>query len=57
MQQPSKNVIKGRDGGVTEDLFPDIVKLCAKFNESKDHKDLIHVGQAGLGVNDFGLDR
>ena len=56
-QQPRKNVIKGRDGGANEDLFPDIVKLYAKFNKSKGHKDLIHVGQVGLGINDFKQDR
>ena len=44
-----QNVIKGWDGGVREDLFADVVKLCAKFNKSEDHKDLIHVRQIGIG--------
>ena len=38
-------------------MFPDVVKLCAKFNKSKDHKDLIHVRQVGLGISDLGQDR
>ena len=41
----TENVIKGWDGRANEDLFLDVVKLYAKFNKSKDHKDLIHVGQ------------
>ena len=51
------NGVKGRDGGASEDLVLNTVKLCAKFNKSKDHKDLIHVGQVGLGISDFGQDR
>ena len=54
MPRPRKNVIKGWDGGANEDLFSEVVKLCAKFNKSKDHKDLIHVGQVGLDINSFG---
>ena len=56
-QEPSKNVIKGRDSRASEDLFLDVVKLCAKFNKSKDHKDLVHVGQVGLGISDLGQGR
>ena len=52
-----QKVVKGWDDGASEDLFPNIVKLCAKFNKSKDHKDLIHVGQVGLEISDFGHDR
>ena len=51
-----KNVIKGLDGGTIEDLFLDIVKLCTKSNKSKDYEDLIHGGQVGLGISDFGQD-
>ena len=56
-QELSKNVIKGGDSRASEDLFPNVVKLYAKFNKSKDHKDLIHVGQVGLGISDLGQDR
>ena len=42
-----QNVIKGWDDRTNEDLFADVVKLCAKFNKSENHKDLIHVGQVG----------
>ena len=52
-----KNFIKGWDGEANEDLFQDVVKPCAKFNKSKDHKDLIHVGQLRLGIISFGQDR
>ena len=48
---------KGHDGEASGDLFPNVVKLCAKFNKSKDHKDFIHVGQVGLGISGFGQDR
>ena len=33
---------------------PNSVKLYAKFNKSKDHKDLIHVGHVGLSISDLG---
>ena len=33
------------------------VRICSQmlsmFNKSKDHKDLIHVGQVGLGISSF----
>ena len=29
----------------------------AKFNKSKDHKDLIHVRQVGLGIDNLRQDR
>ena len=50
-------MIEGRDGEAIEDLFPNVIKLCAKFNQNKDHKNLIHVGQVGLNINGFGQDR
>ena len=51
-----QNVIKGQDGRASEDLVPNTIKFYAKFNKSKDHKGLIHVGQVGLGISDFGKD-
>ena len=45
--------ILGRHNRASDDLFPDVFKLCAKFNKSKDHTDLIHVRQVGLGISDL----
>ena len=41
----------------SEDLFLNVVKLSAKFNKSKDYKDLIHVRQVSLVISGFGQDR
>ena len=40
----------------SEVMFPDVVKLYAKFNKSKDHKDLIHVRKLGFVISSLGQD-